>query len=741
MSTQDDLPERADVDPPPAADDDLLALLRDDPSHWAAVPEVPGVVRLVEIAAGGQGRVYRGHRLGDDRTVAVKVLHAAAPGDEVARRRFEREVELLVDLDHPGIVPVLGHGFAGDRPYLVMDFVEGRPLHAVARDPAMDDLRRLVVLERLADAVAHAHRRGVLHRDLSPANVRVGDGDRVVVLDFGLARAIEPDAARTAISVTGDFVGSVAWAAPEQFSGDPNAADVRTDVHAIGAIGHLLFAGRSPYDREGGLPAIVRAVTEGPAPRVREHAPRLSEDLASVIDRCLARDPDDRYDAAADVRDDLRRVRRGDPIADRQSGAWRRAQRSLVRSRRLLAVTAVLALGLGAATAGAIVLAQRASDAEDRATAALADARREGRRMQQTLGVLMGALGATDPIMGTAGRPPTADDVLVAIEQRLGAPGLGPDVRAELSAELARLRLNHGEYAASETLVDDAVRLAPEDDATLRARALVVRGLARHGQDRFAEALDDLLEGARLHASEAERRREADQVRDAWQFAHDAEGARVHAAAALGALGRLEVMADLLEGVVDRTDGRVPSYPDIAAVAHRRLAELADFRDDDERALVHAERALELLGSLGRGGSFEAADVHRLRAGIALTDRRWEDAREAAATSVRLHERLLDPLHPLGVLALAFEAQASVRTGREDEARRALERIERLRAEVVTPRSRVDAEILVRVADVLALLGRGDEARAAWAEARRGDERLGPMPVLVRDAPAGPTSG
>lgn len=674
------------------AEDPLLDLLRAGGRHWASIPEIPGVRELIEIGGGGQGRVYRGRRDSDDRAVAVKVLHPGAAMDgeasETTRRRFEREVELASRLDHPGLVRVLDHGITDRRPWLVMDLAEGRPGNVVAADASIGRERRIEIVIRLCDAVAHAHRRGVLHRDLKPSNVLVDDRDTVTVLDFGLARPASAPADATRVSVTGEFVGSVAWAAPEQFGADPDACDVRTDVHAIGAIAFLLLTGGPPVDPDAGLAEVVASIRTDRAPDPRTAAPDLPSDLAAIISRCLERDPDERYAGAEEVGADLRRVCAGEPIAASQSRAWRRAQRALRRSRRQLVASVVAVAVFGLVASGAVVLAKRAMDAEARADEAAMTTAAQERSARATLDAFIAALDESDASNGQPGAPVGVDAILERAEQMARRGGLDRRARGELRLVLARVRQNRGEYEVAEQNADRAMRLIPRTDVALWGSALELRGMARHGLDRHEDAYEDLMAAA--DARDAAIR----DMEPGWnrtKLRRDAEFSRIHAATNLGVLGRYDAMRGILEGVSERTDVVGAGDPSIAARAHRRLAELEQTTGDHPKARRHIERSLQLLGSTGEASGFEAADLHRLVALMAIEEERWEEAAEAARTSYDMHVAMLDVPHPIAAFPALYEAEACARLGRRADAEAAIARAVAIR-ERMQPGSRMDVE-------------------------------------------------
>ncbi len=265
-----------------------------------------------EIGRGGYGTVYLAEELGRDevflagppddasdddavvlRRVAIKVL----PGDRVDPRRFRAEVRSLCRLDHPNIVTFFHHG--RDRePYVVMEYVDGPTLAEAELEPGPEGFKR--ALRRLiwiAEALAHAHARGVVHRDLKPHNVVITDGDVPRVLDFGLAWLVQPD------TDASRRLGTPGFLAPELIDTDDAPCDHRVDIYSLGATMHAVFTGRSPFADSTMLATVRRQLEGDPA-----IDPAFPAALEPLLLRCLDRDPVRRPRTAAMVAEDLRRI-------------------------------------------------------------------------------------------------------------------------------------------------------------------------------------------------------------------------------------------------------------------------------------------------------------------------------------------------------------------------------------------------------------------------------------------------
>jgi len=249
------------------------------------------------IGRGGMGEVYEAvdHQL--DRTVAVKVLRPELAADRRFLARFRREARTAARLSHPGIVGV--HDIGG-RAFIVMEFVPGRTLGTIVRDDGgADPSQAARIGAAVADALAHAHDRGVVHRDIAPGNIMVTPSGTVKVLDFGIARA----ARGSARSGSPSAHGTAAYVAPEQARGE--ASDQRADVYALGAVLYEFLAGRPPFTADTTVELVQRSALRAPPP-LRSLRPDVPAALERVIDRCLAKDPVDRYVQAEELARALR---------------------------------------------------------------------------------------------------------------------------------------------------------------------------------------------------------------------------------------------------------------------------------------------------------------------------------------------------------------------------------------------------------------------------------------------------
>lgn len=331
------------------------------------------------LGRGGMGTVYRARDLEQGGLVALKLLHARFLRDPQHLRRFRQEAVLAAQLEHPGIVRVLGYGEADGRAWLSMQLVEGPNLEQVVeREGPLPPERAVRLLLEAARALEAAHQGGVLHRDLKPSNLVLLPGDRSIVLDFGLAK----DMARSGgLTASGDILGTPAFVAPEVVAGGP--IDRRVDVYGLGTVLYFALSGRRLH--EGDTPIrVLQSVLRHRPPRLREVAPALPADLDAICAQALARDPADRYPDATALAADLERWLAGRAVAARPPGRLRLAARSL---RRHPWIAGLLLAGLLAAALTPLFLRraaerlarhQRAAQAEEHLQHARLHAR-EGR--------------------------------------------------------------------------------------------------------------------------------------------------------------------------------------------------------------------------------------------------------------------------------------------------------------------------------------------------------------------------
>ncbi len=327
--------------------------------------------------------VWRGEDPLLARAVAVKTLDPALAADDDLRVRFRREAIAAAAVAHPNIVATYDTGEDDGVAYIVMELVEGATLRqAIDLHGALPPARAADIAAQVADALAAAHSRGLIHRDVKPSNVLVQLDGRVKVTDFGIAKAA--DQAADELTRTGNVLGTARYLAPEQVEGHP--VDERSDVYSLGLVLYEMLAGRSAFGADTELATAVARLTSTP-PRIIDARPDIAPGLAHVVDRALAREPDDRWPTAAAMRDALTPFRVAAPdrgvdatmpvaMPTRTRAVPVAAHPTIIEDdgigvgARLVAWIVALALGIGGGYAGFVLANQ--TDSQSPTTTAVA---------------------------------------------------------------------------------------------------------------------------------------------------------------------------------------------------------------------------------------------------------------------------------------------------------------------------------------------------------------------------------
>jgi len=302
------------------------------------LPRVPGYEVEVMLGRGGMGVVFRARHLRLNRAVALKMLLAGPYARPEELERFLREAEAVAGLRHANIVQIYDIGDLNGRPYFTMEYIEGGSLaQNLARAPQTAD-RAAALVSTLAEAIQVAHLSGIIHRDLTPANILLTTNGTPKISDFGLARRIEGG---VGLTVTGVPMGTPSYMAPEQVRGQLDSIGPATDVYGLGAVLYELLTGRAPFRAETSALTLQKALAEDPAPPSRLNT-RVPRDLETICLKCLQKEPSRRYASAAALAEELRLFGRGEPITARSVGRLeclvRRAQRHPTAAGLLIAV-------------------------------------------------------------------------------------------------------------------------------------------------------------------------------------------------------------------------------------------------------------------------------------------------------------------------------------------------------------------------------------------------------------------
>jgi eukaryotic-like serine/threonine-protein kinase len=307
---------------------------------------------LKELGRGGMGVVYKARQVSLNRPVALKMIKAGVLADDAELRRFQNEAEAVALLDHAGIVPVYEVGEHDGQRYFSMKLIEGANL-AEQLGPFHDNPRAAaILLAEIAEAVHHAHMRGILHRDLKPANILIDTEGHPHVTDFGLAKRVEGDAEMTQ---SGAIMGTPAYMSPEQANGRRGSITTATDVYGLGAILYSLLTGKAPFGGDSVWETLDAVRSVLPEPPTRSHS-KVPRDLETICLKCLQKDPRRRYASGHDLASDLNAWLDSRPISARRVGTAERAWLWCKRKPVVAALAAGVVLAVLAGTVAVITV-------------------------------------------------------------------------------------------------------------------------------------------------------------------------------------------------------------------------------------------------------------------------------------------------------------------------------------------------------------------------------------------------
>lgn len=522
-------------------------------------PEAAGYEIEHEINRGAQGAVFKARQIATRRQVALKVLLRGAFASDRQRIRFEREVEMVAALKHPNIVTIYDSGLTTDgRAWLAMEYVDGEPMDGwIGRNEPVDvESRRRMIAELIAttcDGVVAAHQRGIIHRDLKPDNVLVDAQGVPHILDFGLAKPVDAtqwDSSKLEVTNAGEFMGTFAYASPEQVSGDPDRVDVRTDVFALGVMLYEALLGARPYILEGSLADVVRIISEGTPTPPRSIDPSLERDLETILLRSLDREPDRRYQSPADLARDLRHWLAREPIEARRDDAWYVARKTLRKHWLAVSLSASAVAVLIAFGITMFIAWERATDAN--------------RRLQGTVGMVSNVLGSADA--ENPDQPLAASSVGEMMQRWIAIVDSDladyPAIAASVRLDLAEILISAGQWDEAASALEHAAASLNLDPATPSLEA----GRLLHDRGRLHyKRRDMLLAEADYTAALAHRRAAAPQSEHTADTMH-------HLAAVTRALGRFEESDAMFEAALMRHRALLNEALGDAAANRRRAA-------------------------------------------------------------------------------------------------------------------------------------------------------------------------
>jgi eukaryotic-like serine/threonine-protein kinase len=578
---------------------------RSGPWPEAPLPERIGSWEIVrELGHGGMGTVYLGVRSdgGFRLTAAVKLVRRGMDSEFVLRR-FRVEREILSGLDHPHIARLLDGGSAADgRPYFAMEYVEGRHLLEDCTARGLDERARIALLLEVCDAVAYAHRHLVVHRDLKPSNILVTPEGSPKLLDFGLARLLQPDAGGAGERTeTGFRLLTPDFASPEQVRGE--RITTATDIYSLGVVLYHLLAGRSPYRTTDRLSseAIARAVCDQEPER-----PGVPRDLGNIVLMALRKEPERRYESVGALAEDLKRYLEGRPVMARKDTLGYRAGKFIGRHKPGTAVAAAGALALCAALAAAVYQARVAT----RERAAAEGRLREVRELTNAF-----VFEVHDAISGLPGSMPArrlvVERALEYLERISQVKTHDPALRRDLASAYERVARVQGGLFESHLGDTQGARRSLERSLALREALAASPGTV---EDRLAFAESELqLAQVLLVAGDgpgaAARARRASTLLttlagerpDDPKYAARAARAKRYLGAALTQNGRRREALDALRESAATLEGLAaadPTYRRELGITHQMIVHALAGSSDRAAATASYERAAGIQAAL-----------------------------------------------------------------------------------------------------------------------------------------------
>ena len=551
--------------------------------------------------------MYLANQLTTKRRVAIKVMHGGATLGTTGKARFDREVQLLGQLNHPNVVKLHDSGVTSDGSlFCVMDYISGKALDEVLREQRRERRTHesggrsrsrsrvaeinevestLKFFAKVCDGVNAAHLKGVVHRDIKPANVRVDQSGEPILVDFGLAKVtagVESDLdPSNPMTMTGQFIGSLPWASPEQATGSGDAIDLRTDVYSLGVMLYqMLTGGKFPYSVIGNMRDVLDNIQRAEPARPSTIRKQINDEVETIVLKALAKDRERRYQSAGELARDIRHYLAGEPIQAKRDSGWYVVKKTMARHK---AVAGFALAGMVIITGSAVGMTAMWRQAEgaravavvekDKAEDNLDAARDLARTMLYDFG---------DSIKNLRGATEARGIVLEKALEYLALLGAQADPSDELLMELADAHERVGDltgeiYGANKGMTADA---RSHYESALKVRqGLIERGAGIDGID--AKVADTWRKLGETEFKQAAYSEALESFETAAELATRANARRVH----------LEALR-MIGGI------------------HMRVVEDASGLDDATReAISKAESSYTLAGEIWRG--FDVPDAER----------------------------------------------------------------------------------------------------------------------------------
>lgn len=568
---------------------------------------------LQRIEYGGQGVIYKAVQLATKRIVAIKVLLHGPLASDQQRRRFEREVDLVSRLRHPHIVVLYDSGAVRGRPYFAMEYIDGVGIddYLIFERPSIRSCVELFA--KVCRAVGYAHQRGIIHRDLKPENILVDESGVPHILDFGLGKLLEDrdaDPGSVTVTLAGRVVGTTPYLSPERVGSPKEEMDVRSDIYSLGVVLYRLLTGRFPYPVHGSLVEVYaniinldpmdpcKAIETGEAAERHVTGP-LHDDLARILLKSLAKEPDRRYQSAIAFADDLDRYLAGEAVAAKADSSLYVFTKTLRRYRLQVGFSAaIMALLL----AGSVLVTSQWFRAREE---------RENARKAVAIGlsmlddVITGALEAVETLAGGSRvQEQIFSDVRARYERLMPlveSDAAWADVRGRIHERLGDMARQEGRHTVAEKHYEDVLATRrdfdPQPDRWRKPDLALLRVLrklgsvAEEGGAWFERAIRT---GQALLAADG-----ADP-----EVRYELCGAHVDCAHDLFDLGRYTEAAEQIETAVSMAEAGVEAFEEdvrwlrLLATARKWAGESQINLGDGERGIALLESSLKLRESL-----------------------------------------------------------------------------------------------------------------------------------------------
>lgn len=694
------------------------------PASLASLGRFGDYELVEEIARGGMGVVYRARQVSLDREVAVKLLRNGVLAGRDESERLRAEASAAAALQHPHIVAIHEVGEHEGQPFFSMEFIAGRDLAELTREGPLPARQAAELVATVADAVQHAHDRGVLHRDLKPSNVLVDLAGVPHVTDFGLARRVNVD---SNLTLSGQVIGTPGYLSPEQAAGRSRDVTPASDTYSLGALLYHLLTARAPFVGETPTTVLRQVEDKEPvAPRLLN--PAVPRDLETITLKALAKDSARRYATARELAEELNRFLRGEPILARPVGpaerAWRWARRNPVTAAlSALSLVLLLTVAVVSLTANVRLTVQR-------------------RQAEQVKKFLTDVLAAPDPTKD--GREVRVIDLLARAERRAAMELTSqPLVLAEIQSTLGVTYYQLSLYPEAEPLLRSALTLYDRElgpDAIKTAQARVNLGALLHWASRTEDSIAELRQAvAVLRRHQPEARFElasglselgsvlgvAGQHDEATRVLEEAivlcrqigastdpilGGALGDLSTALSALGRREESLAALEQAV-AINRRLPDGGVNLATCLSNLADWQARLGNPERAVPAAQEALAIREKLFGTNSSPVAFSHARLGQILIAATNYPAARLHIEQALKIGQATMQPRHRNFQFLLRQAGTLQLREGQAEAAEKSLREARSISEENYGATHAATRYNGCLLAEALAALGRNREAR------------------------------